>query len=493
MKKSISILLAVAILATCLAVPAVAASNPYTDVKSTDWFYNDVMYCYENGIMLGMGNGKFAPKNNTTRAEMAQAMYRLLGGEPTSETAPFTDVKSSAWYATAVNWCYAHNIVNGDSKTTFSPNKNITREQVVTILYRSAVSLDADTSEGSYDSFADAAKVSNYAKTAWGWSVKHGIINGEQTGGKMYLYPQRNITRAELATVLARFVRWYEGQVTEEGLTGIYLILADDVKVSYFVGEELDLTGVTVMAKYSDGTEKEVTDYTHSVNMSTAGDKLVSITYKWCMASYEIHVQNREGERHLESISVKLDDNAVTRYPLGATEVDLTGVHVTAFYDDGTWEEVFDFTAEFDGATDRPGNILVIVKYQEAKTDYMARIILPESMRYNMEEARDVANAYALELGFEAVDVSMTPADNCACEEMMVSLYHGLVEMNGGQSYLNESAKQVIQDFQERVKLNAEENDEIPDDAWKHLTVNVYVSWDDPLQGYTITVLYKGE
>lgn len=508
MFRGITMLLVVVMLMSVSMLPAFAADyetnpsygkNPYKDVAESDWFYKDVMYCYEHNIMLGVGDGKFAPENYTTRAEMAQAMYRLLKGEPVSETTPFTDVKLSDWFATAVNWCYANKIVNGDSETTFSPNKNITREQVVTILYRSAVSLKADSSNTSYDSFADAAKVSDYAKDAWGWSIKHGIINGEQTGGKTYLYPQRNITRAELATVLARFVRWYEGQVIddpilepEKELTGIYLILADDVKVSYIVGEELDLTGVTVLAGYSDGTEEEVTDYTYSVDMSVEGHQMVEISYKGYTVSYGIDIWKEDG-RHLQGISVKLDDNAVINYPLGATEVDLTGIHVTAHYDDATWEEVFDFTAEFDGATDRAGNILVIVKYQDVKTDYMVRIILPESMRYNMEEARDVANAYALELGFEAVDVSMTSENSCACNSSVMRLSHAYVESNGGQDYLNEMAKQTIQFFQETVKLNAEENDEIPDDAWKHLTVNVYVSWDDPMQGYTIIVLYKGE
>lgn len=333
--RGITMLLVVVMLMSVSMLPAFAADyetnpsygqNPYKDVKESAWFYNDVMYCYEHNIMLGVGNGKFAPEKNTTRAEVAQAMYRLLKGSETSWVEPFTDVNPSDWFAVAVNWCYANGIVNGDSKTTYSPNKNVTREQVVAILFRSAKSMNKDTSGGYYGNFADASTVSDYAIEAWGWSVNHKIIMGERVGYYDYLKPQRNITRAELAAVLARFVRWLEdGQVPEPApdpdpepnpdrvLVRISLRFTGDVKFVYKVGEEVDTTGVTVTAHYSDKTTEVVTDYTAYLDSSTVGSADVKITYKGCENSYAVSIVS-DDPNLVVGISLEVSEEAKLTY-----------------------------------------------------------------------------------------------------------------------------------------------------------------------------------
>ena len=182
----------------------IVGTMSFTDVKSTDWYYNAVLYVYTNQIMAGTSNTKFEPNTKLSRAMVVTMLWRMEG-EPTVTTSNFTDVKdTTSWYYQAVCWAARNGIVNGTTTTTFSPNNNITREQLAAILYRYADYKGQDTAATrALTGYPDASSVSNYATTAMKWAVTQGIISGDNAGR---LNPQGTATRAEAATMFQRFL-----------------------------------------------------------------------------------------------------------------------------------------------------------------------------------------------------------------------------------------------------------------------------------------------
>ena len=180
------------------------ASTWFDDVASSAWFYNDVKYVNDNKLMNGTSATKFAPNALLTRAMLVTILYRNEG-EPAVSGDAFADVKADAWYANAVKWAKENAIVNGVSNTAFAPDANITREQIAAIMFRYATYKAANTSaaEGKLSAFADADKVSSYAKEAFNWAVDTGLINGK---GANTLAPKDNATRAEIAAILHRYL-----------------------------------------------------------------------------------------------------------------------------------------------------------------------------------------------------------------------------------------------------------------------------------------------
>ena len=180
--------------------PAPEKTCPFKDVLTGKWFYDAVRWCWENGVMTGKSADTFDPNGITTRAEFATTLYRLAG-EPSVEgmDCPFTDLTSD-WYRNAVTWCYNTGAVKGTSTTTFSPNSTITREQMVTMLYRYSGEQVSDRNADA--GFADAGSISAYAGDAVAWAVENGIIQGV---GANRIDPRGNSTRAALAAVLQRF------------------------------------------------------------------------------------------------------------------------------------------------------------------------------------------------------------------------------------------------------------------------------------------------
>ena len=171
----------------------------YSDVNAGDWYHEAVDYALSNGLMNGVGGGKFDPNGSLTRAMLVTILYRAENTPNVSgEANPFTDVPAGQWYTDAVIWAAKEGIVNGTSETTFAPNDSITREQIATILCRYAGSPKVS---GDFASFSDASSVSAYAYDAMRWAVQSGIING--IDGK--LAPQDNATRAQIAMILYRF------------------------------------------------------------------------------------------------------------------------------------------------------------------------------------------------------------------------------------------------------------------------------------------------
>ena len=187
--------------------PEVPFVNPYTDVAETAWYYDAVKYTYQNGLMGGTGSGKFEPETQMTRAMLVTVLYRVEGSPEASEFSnPFKDVDNN-WYTDAICWAADKGIVNGTDVDKFSPNDNVTREQMVTILFRYATYKEAAGEErAALTDFADGAAVSKYAEDAMQWAVAAEIIRGSVESGKSYIFPANGATRAEVATVLMRFI-----------------------------------------------------------------------------------------------------------------------------------------------------------------------------------------------------------------------------------------------------------------------------------------------
>lgn len=175
----------------------------FRDVATDAWYYPYVSQAVAKELFNGVGDGLFEPDGSMTRAMLTTVLWRNAG-KPEAGAAPFTDVTTGTWYADAVNWAYGAKVVNGMDETHFSPDGKITREQLVTMLYRYAKQLEAYDTEKTTElsAFRDAASASEYAAEAIRWAVATGIMNGD--GG--LLRPQGNATRAECAKLLIGFV-----------------------------------------------------------------------------------------------------------------------------------------------------------------------------------------------------------------------------------------------------------------------------------------------
>ena len=188
----------------------IAALNPtpnvdFLDVSRTDWFYYDVRYVCENGLMNGTSRNRFSPYGTATRGMLVTILYRMENEPRCFGSAAFSDVKPGAYYEKAVVWASQNNIVSGYTDGTFRPDAPVTREQLASILYRYTLYRGQDVSAGettSLTGYGDAQTVSNYALPAMRWACGTGILQG--ANGK--LNPSGLATRAQLAAMLHRYL-----------------------------------------------------------------------------------------------------------------------------------------------------------------------------------------------------------------------------------------------------------------------------------------------
>lgn len=175
----------------------------YNDVTAGDWFTPDVIYVTLTGLMNGTGDG-FSPNNNINRAQLVTVLYRMAGQPEVTGENPFTDVPDGQWYTDAVLWAAENNITDGTSETTFSPNNPLTREQMATFFYRFANFEAGEPIEvtGDLSGYTDADLVADYAVDAMTWAVGEGVISGI---GNNTLAPDNTASRAQMATVLTRY------------------------------------------------------------------------------------------------------------------------------------------------------------------------------------------------------------------------------------------------------------------------------------------------
>ena len=191
--------------------PTPNSKHPFIDVKGNAWYAQAVQYVYENGLMAGVSSTTFSPNSTTTRGQLVTILYRAEGGPEVNETVKFNDVPAGKWYSKAVSWASENGIVSGYGNGRFGPNDSVTREQMVTILYRYAQSKQIDTEkEADLSSYTDYKKISTYAVAPMQWAVAEGFISGTS---KTTLSPIGTSTRAQIAVVLKRYQEKFAGSV----------------------------------------------------------------------------------------------------------------------------------------------------------------------------------------------------------------------------------------------------------------------------------------
>lgn len=185
---------------------SVTLPRVFSDTNGEQWYSDAVDYCYENELVNGVSEDRFAPSHSLTRGQLVTILYRLEGEPQTEGTVEFTDVKENSFYYTAVLWASKNQIVNGYENGTFQPNRNITREQLATILFRYVQYKDADSgSRSDLANFEDAGKISNFAKEAFQWAVENEIVNGVTA---TQLKPYGQATRAQAAQLLYKLTAY---------------------------------------------------------------------------------------------------------------------------------------------------------------------------------------------------------------------------------------------------------------------------------------------
>lgn len=178
---------------------------PFADVPSGSWYYDDVAYVYDTGLMTGLTATTFGPNLSTTRGMIVTILWRMENEPAAKHGCPFADVRRGSYYEQAIAWASENGIVTGFDASTFAPDRAITREQLAAILFRFAAyrGMDAVTLRETLSSFQDQAAISVYAVSALNWAVGEGLMQG--TGDK--LEPTGNATRAQVAAMLRRFIQ----------------------------------------------------------------------------------------------------------------------------------------------------------------------------------------------------------------------------------------------------------------------------------------------
>ncbi|MDR1440641.1 MAG: family 43 glycosylhydrolase [Clostridiales bacterium] len=183
---------------------AYAYENPFIDVAGAEWFYDAVKFVVENALFNGTYSNMFSPGGSMTRAMMVTVLYRMEGQAGVSAPSTFEDVPAGEWYSDAIAWGVENGIVNGLSDISFGGGEPVAREQLAAILLRYAEYKGKEASGGAdVSAFADAASVSGYALEAVQWAVGAGLIQGR---GENDIAPQGNATRAEVASIIQRFM-----------------------------------------------------------------------------------------------------------------------------------------------------------------------------------------------------------------------------------------------------------------------------------------------
>lgn len=178
---------------------------PFADVPSGSWYYDDIAYVYDTGLMTGLTATAFGPNLSTTRGMIVTILWRMENEPAAKHGCPFADVRRGSYYEQAIAWASENGIVTGFDASTFAPDRAITREQLAAILFRFAAyrGMDAVTLRENLSSFQDQAAISAYAVSALNWAVGEGLMQG--TGDK--LEPTGSATRAQVAAMLRRFIQ----------------------------------------------------------------------------------------------------------------------------------------------------------------------------------------------------------------------------------------------------------------------------------------------
>ena len=225
MKKILSLLLVLSMLFSAFAVLGTGAfaedeeepeiENPFTDVKPGKWYTKGVLFCYSHGYMSGVTDTLFDPNGSTTRAMFVQILAKVAEADLSvytkdTEGLPFTDVKAS-WYIKALKWAYENGYTTGTSATTFSPEANVTRQEIAVFLYTFSEKAGYDVEfESDLNYFhKDVDKLAKWAKKAMTWAVYIGLVSGtaDET-----LSPKDKCTRAQIALIIKKYIEYYSSE-----------------------------------------------------------------------------------------------------------------------------------------------------------------------------------------------------------------------------------------------------------------------------------------
>ena len=195
---------------TCTGGPSCPSYGLHDVAGPGYWAHEGIDYCVRNRLMSGVGAGTFSPDTACTRAQIVKILYNRSGNQTDYSYyyLPFTDVAPGAWYYNAVAWAYCNDVTSGTSATTFTPNAAITRQQLVTFLYRYTVKYAPEFTGNAapISAFPDAGSVANWAYAAMSWAVGNGLIKGNgHDNGLDYLDPNGSATRAQTATIIMRY------------------------------------------------------------------------------------------------------------------------------------------------------------------------------------------------------------------------------------------------------------------------------------------------
>lgn len=188
------------------------AADIFDDMpRPTEWSHEAIDFVYLNGLFNGVSETSFAPEETMTRGMVAMVLWRMAGSDPWEYECSYTDVPEGSWYQSVIGWVSRYEIIVGYGDGIFDPEAPVTREQMATILFRYARKFRTDDKLRTwFDGFADGEAVSDWAVEGLQWSIAHNIILGAAENDAVWLYPDRNITRAEVAAMLMRFTLLFE-------------------------------------------------------------------------------------------------------------------------------------------------------------------------------------------------------------------------------------------------------------------------------------------
>ena len=183
---------------------------PFTDVPEGAWYYDDVRYVWEKGLVSGVSDTEFNPKGTMERGMATTLLYRLAKEPAVSYSPVFSDVPDGQWYTDGIIWCAGVGIVSGMGDGQFAPRQNVTRQHIATILYNYAVKTGRRADErGNLDTFPDGSAVASWAKEGMSWAVGAGIFQGDDTGK---LLPGDEADRSQMAAIIHHYMNWLDAQ-----------------------------------------------------------------------------------------------------------------------------------------------------------------------------------------------------------------------------------------------------------------------------------------
>ncbi|MBD5585051.1 MAG: hypothetical protein HDQ88_08210 [Clostridia bacterium] len=321
MKKLVSV-----VLFCCILLCTLSANAYFVDVDSGAWYAEAVGYVYDNGIMSGVGNDRFSPDTTFSRAMLAQVLYRLEGSPSVDGADPYDDVGETAWYHDAVAWTRDAGIMSGYGNNLFGPDDKITREQLAVVLYRYD-SLDDGYDPRILDVFRGGTQVSSWARDAMAWAVDHRLMAGSNSN----LMPRKGASRAEVATILMRYLEYDVSLDDEVRDTESYIEVQDGIVRFRYEGD-VD----KIKARIISG------DRLTTYNLENGRD--YSYTFPYGPGSYDLVLyENTSGNKYRRVIE--------RAYELGDVENDLSLTSYSSYYPgfyglellvDGLWDDGLD-------------------------------------------------------------------------------------------------------------------------------------------------------